>query len=74
MQKDDKLRRERQRSVYNGEFFGFCCTNVLLPGSTYIEFDDVEVPVQNLVGPENEGFAIIMSSRFILSDLSRPQS
>ncbi|KAH7072477.1 acyl-CoA dehydrogenase/oxidase [Paraphoma chrysanthemicola] len=30
--------------------------------STYIEFDDVEVPVANLVGKENEGFGIIMSN------------
>jgi alkylation response protein AidB-like acyl-CoA dehydrogenase len=30
--------------------------------STYIEFDDVEVPLENLVGTENEGFPIIMSS------------
>lgn len=33
-------------------------------GSTYIEFDDVEVPVANLLGQENKGFPIIMSSRF----------
>lgn len=32
-------------------------------GSTYIEFDDVEVPVINLLGQENRGFPIIMSSR-----------
>lgn len=31
-------------------------------GSTYIEFDDVEVPVQNLLGAENRGFDIIMSN------------
>lgn len=31
-------------------------------GSTYIEFDDVEVPVSNLLGQENHGFPIIMSS------------
>ena len=29
-------------------------------GSTYIDFDDVEVPVENLLGPENKGFDIIM--------------
>ncbi|KAJ1324045.1 acyl-CoA dehydrogenase [Microdochium nivale] len=29
-------------------------------GSTYIEFDDVEVPVSNLLGFENKGFPIIM--------------
>ncbi|PKY09422.1 acyl-CoA dehydrogenase NM domain-like protein [Aspergillus campestris IBT 28561] len=31
-------------------------------GSTYIEFDDVEVPVANLLGQENKGFPIIMSN------------
>lgn len=31
-------------------------------GSTYIEFDDVRVPVGNLIGAENKGFAIIMSN------------
>ncbi|RMZ86454.1 hypothetical protein DV736_g6320, partial [Chaetothyriales sp. CBS 134916] len=31
-------------------------------GSTFIEFDDVEVPVDNLIGPENAGFALIMSN------------
>lgn len=31
-------------------------------GSTYIEFDDVEVPVSNLLGAENRGFEIIMSN------------
>ena len=29
-------------------------------GSTFIEFDDVEVPVANLLGPENKGFDIVM--------------
>ncbi|KAF4461511.1 acyl- dehydrogenase NM domain [Fusarium albosuccineum] len=29
-------------------------------GSTYIEFDNVEVPVTNLLGQENKGFPIIM--------------
>ncbi|KAK1059080.1 hypothetical protein LTR74_012872 [Friedmanniomyces endolithicus] len=30
--------------------------------STYIEFDDVEVPVANLLGKENHGFEIIMTN------------
>ncbi|KAH6894707.1 acyl-CoA dehydrogenase/oxidase [Thelonectria olida] len=29
-------------------------------GSTYIEFDDVEVPTSNLLGQENKGFPIVM--------------
>ncbi|KAH0841179.1 hypothetical protein FOPE_06257 [Fonsecaea pedrosoi] len=31
-------------------------------GSTYIDFDDVEVPVENLLGSENQGFPMIMSN------------
>lgn len=31
-------------------------------GSTYLEFDDVVVPVENLLGKENDGFRIIMSN------------
>ncbi|CAN9465201.1 unnamed protein product [Alternaria alternata] len=37
-------------------------SGVSASGSTYIEFDDVEVPAQNLIGRENEGFAIVMSN------------
>lgn len=33
-------------------------------GSTFLEFDDVRVPVSNLIGEENHGFQIIMSSKF----------
>ena len=40
--------------------------NVERVGSTYIEFDDVEVPVSNLLGQENRGFPIIMSSESFL--------
>ena len=31
-------------------------------GSTLIEFDDVKVPVANLIGKENKGFEIVMSN------------
>lgn len=31
-------------------------------GSTYITFEDVKVPVENLIGKENKGFAVIMSN------------
>ena len=37
-------------------------TGVNASGSTFIEFDDVRVPVENLIGAENRGFEIIMSS------------
>lgn len=33
-------------------------------GSTFIEFDNVEIPVENLVGEENQGFRYIMSCEF----------
>ncbi|KAL2848884.1 acyl-CoA dehydrogenase/oxidase [Aspergillus pseudoustus] len=35
-------------------------SGVSASGSTYIEFDDVQVPVTNRLGNENEGFPIIM--------------
>lgn len=31
-------------------------------GSTFIEFDDVKVPVENLLGKENDGFKVIMTN------------
>lgn len=31
------------------------CMGVLSSGTTYIEFDDVKVPVENLLGQENKG-------------------
>lgn len=34
-------------------------------GSAFIEFDNVKVPVSHLLGKENEGFQIIMSSTSI---------
>ncbi|KIX04367.1 uncharacterized protein Z518_05235 [Rhinocladiella mackenziei CBS 650.93] len=37
-------------------------SGVSASGSTHIEFDDVEVPVTNLLGQENRGFEIIMSN------------
>jgi alkylation response protein AidB-like acyl-CoA dehydrogenase len=33
--------------------------------STYIELDGVEVPIENLIGSENRGFEIIMSSKSV---------
>jgi alkylation response protein AidB-like acyl-CoA dehydrogenase len=35
-------------------------------GSTYMEFDDVVIPAANLLGRENQGFEIIMSSAWQL--------
>src|SRR3989338_8544387 len=36
------------------------CTGVWPSGTTYITFEDVKVPVENLIGKENEGFKCIM--------------
>jgi alkylation response protein AidB-like acyl-CoA dehydrogenase len=30
--------------------------------STYFTFEDVKVPVENLIGKENEGFKVFMTS------------
>lgn len=35
-------------------------------GSTYIEFDQVEIPVTNLLGEENKGFPVIMNSELVI--------
>jgi len=37
-------------------------SGVTASGSTFVEFDNVRVPVTNLLGRENQGFQIIMSS------------
>lgn len=36
------------------------CQGVWASGTTYITFEDVKVPVENLIGKENEGFKYIM--------------
>eukprot|EP00193_Tetraselmis_chui_P005801 CAMPEP_0177768086 /NCGR_PEP_ID=MMETSP0491_2-20121128/9519_1 /TAXON_ID=63592 /ORGANISM="Tetraselmis chuii, Strain PLY429" /LENGTH=673 /DNA_ID=CAMNT_0019284841 /DNA_START=39 /DNA_END=2060 /DNA_ORIENTATION=+ len=36
------------------------CTGVWPSGTAYITFDDVKVPVENLIGAENNGFKFIM--------------
>jgi len=36
------------------------CSGVWASGTTYITFEDVKVPVENLIGKENEGFRYIM--------------
>jgi len=36
------------------------CSGVWSSGTTYITFEDVKVPVQNLIGKENQGFKCIM--------------
>lgn len=38
------------------------CTGVHSSGTTFIEFDNVKVPVSNLIGEENNGFGVIMKN------------
>lgn len=38
------------------------CQGVWPSGTTYCEFDNVKVPVSNLIGKENEGFGVIMKN------------
>jgi alkylation response protein AidB-like acyl-CoA dehydrogenase len=38
------------------------CSGVWPSGTTYITFEDVKVPVENLIGKENEGFRYIMAN------------
>lgn len=40
-------------------------SGVSASGSTYLEFDDVKVAIENLLGQENSGFRYIMSSKYI---------
>jgi hypothetical protein len=36
------------------------CSGVWPSGTTYITYEDVKVPVENLIGKENQGFKYIM--------------
>jgi len=38
------------------------CSGVWSSGTTYITFDDVKVPMSNLIGKENQGFKMIMNN------------
>jgi alkylation response protein AidB-like acyl-CoA dehydrogenase len=38
------------------------CSGVWPSGTTYIAFEDVKVPVENLIGKENYGFKYIMQN------------
>ena len=36
------------------------CSGVWASGTTYVTFEDVKVPVENIIGQENKGFKAIM--------------
>ncbi|KAL9630208.1 MAG: hypothetical protein Q9164_006536 [Protoblastenia rupestris] len=38
------------------------CQGVLSSGTTYVTFEDVKVPVENLLSKENQGFKVIMTN------------
>jgi len=38
------------------------CQGVYSSGTTYVTFEDVKVPVENLIGKENKGFRVIMTN------------
>jgi len=38
------------------------CQGVWSSGTTYITFEDVKVPVENLIGKENQGFKVVMTN------------
>ncbi|KAI9879266.1 MAG: hypothetical protein M1830_009067 [Pleopsidium flavum] len=38
------------------------CQGVWCSGTTYVTFEDVKVPVENLIGKENQGFKVIMTN------------
>ncbi|KAK9466877.1 acyl-CoA dehydrogenase/oxidase [Lipomyces arxii] len=38
------------------------CSGVWSSGTTYVTFEDVKVPVENLIGKENQGFKVIMTN------------
>ncbi|BFZ54786.1 hypothetical protein PYCC9005_001823 [Savitreella phatthalungensis] len=38
------------------------CMGVWASGTTYVTFEDVKVPVENLIGKENKGFKVIMTN------------
>jgi len=38
------------------------CQGVWSSGTTYVTFEDVKVPVENLIGKENQGFKVVMTN------------
>ncbi|RKF71546.1 Acyl-CoA dehydrogenase apdG [Golovinomyces cichoracearum] len=38
------------------------CQGVFSSGTTYVTFEDVKVPVENLIGKENQGFKVLMAN------------
>lgn len=43
------------------------CTGVWASGTAFVTFTDVKVPVENLIGVENDGFKYSMCAHLMLS-------
>lgn len=43
------------------------CSGVWASGTSYVTFEDVKVPVENLIGKENKGFKAIMVFKLFLN-------
>lgn len=41
------------------------CQGVWSSGTTYVTFEDVKVPVENLIGKENQGFRLVLFRRIL---------
>ena len=51
-----------ERSLGGVETTQMNCSGVWSSGTTYVSFEDVKVPVENLIGKENKGFQVIMTN------------
>ncbi|KAB8337255.1 hypothetical protein FH972_021557 [Carpinus fangiana] len=51
-----------ERSAGGVETKRMDCQGVWSSGTTFVSFDDVKVPVENLIGKENKGFRVIMTN------------
>lgn len=48
------------------------CSGVWASGTTYITFEDVKVPVENLIGKENKGFKVIACVLVAICEMALP--
>lgn len=51
-----------ERSMGGVETRRMDCQGVWSSGTTYVTFEDVKVPVENLLGKENQGFKVVMTN------------
>ena len=63
-----------ERSMPGIETKQMKCMGVWPSGTTYITFDNVRVPCENLIGAENEGFKCIMMNVRMLQPPNEPHA